>query len=196
MSAPDLQAQLLSTRRELAAVRRALHERRAVQTRPASSCDTVRALSAVLQHTIPDALRELRGERDRLTRALGHARTELRTARLRYSAMRYNVWHIAQRGLSGFAPPEEILDQICEETHDSEDDRAWDEGEWVQWWGSLYLRIPKLEKKHHGPHGRSGFFCHHRLTQLGSCTIPGVPVGIRRTLSRPRRRRWSCSKYK
>jgi hypothetical protein len=59
------------------------------------------------------------------------------------SSVRYNVWHLAQRGLSGFVPPELILEQICDppelvlegvlsETLDSEDDRDWEEGGWVQ----------------------------------------------------------------
>ena len=130
--APDLQAQLIATRRELAAVRLALLGRRVAQSRPTSSCDTVRALSAVLHHTIPEALRELRAERDRLVRDLGHSEERRRLLRTKYSTMRYNMWHLAQRGLAGFVPPEEILDQIREEASDSEDDRAWDDGDWVQ----------------------------------------------------------------
>ena len=79
----DLQSQLLATRRELAAVRRALQERRVARRVPHSSYDTVQALSVVLQHSIPEALLELRAERDRLVRDLGHAQTQLRTAKLK-----------------------------------------------------------------------------------------------------------------
>jgi hypothetical protein len=130
-SVSELQSQLLATRRELAAVRRALQERLVVRRRPQSSYDTVQALSVVLQHTIPAALQELRAERDRLVRDLGSSELRRRALQTKYSSVRYSVWHLAQRGLSGFVPPEEILEQICDETTDSEDDRAW-EGEWVQ----------------------------------------------------------------
>ena len=130
--APDLQAQLIATRRELAAVRLALLGRRVAQSRPATSCDTVRALSAVLNHTIPAALRELRAERDRLVRDLGHSEERRRRLQYKYSTMRYNIWHLAERGMAGFVPAEEILDQIREEASDSEDDRTWEEGDWSQ----------------------------------------------------------------
>ena len=97
MSPSDLHAELLATRRELAAARRALQERVAARGRPHSSYDTVQALSAVLRHSIPAALLELKAERDHLARDLGHTRTLLRTARLKYSTLRYNVWHLTQR---------------------------------------------------------------------------------------------------
>jgi len=128
----DLQTQLLATRRELAAVRRALQERRVVRRVPHSSYDTVQALSVVLQHSIPAALSELRAERDRIARDLGHAQTQLRTAKLKYSTLRYNVWQLTQRYFAGREPPENVLEEVLSETLDSEDDRAWDEGEWVQ----------------------------------------------------------------
>jgi hypothetical protein len=131
-SVSDLQTQLLATRRELAAVRRALQERRVVRRVPHSSYDTVQALSVVLQHSIPEALLELRAERDRLVRDLGHARTLLRTATLKYSSLRYNVWHLTQRYFANREPPELVLEEVLTETLDSEDDRAWEEGEWVQ----------------------------------------------------------------
>jgi hypothetical protein len=130
MSSPDLQAQLIATRRELAAVRRVLQERRVVRRLPHSSYDTVQALSVVLQHSIPEALLELRAERDRLTRDLGHARTQLRTARLKYSTLRYNVWQLAQRFFAGREAHEQVLEEIIGETLDSEDDRDWEDGEW------------------------------------------------------------------
>jgi hypothetical protein len=34
--------------------------------------------------------------------------------------------------MAGFLPPEEVLDQIREEASDSEDDRTWEDGDWVQ----------------------------------------------------------------
>jgi hypothetical protein len=130
--APDLQSQLTATRRELAAVRRALQERMVVRRAPHSSYDTVRALSAVLQHSIPEALLELRAERDRLVRDLGHAQTQLRTTRRKYSMLRYNVWQLAQRYFANLVEPEAVLEEIISETLDSEDDREWEEGEWRQ----------------------------------------------------------------
>jgi hypothetical protein len=128
----DLQSQLIATRRELAAVRRALHERRMVRRAPHTTYDTVQALSVVLQHSIPEALLELRAERDRLVRDLGHAQTQMRTVRLRYSTLRYNVWQRAQRYFANLEHPDSVLEEIISETLDSEDDRAWDEVEWVQ----------------------------------------------------------------
>jgi hypothetical protein len=92
----------------------------------------VQALSVVLQHAIPAALLELRAERDRLVRDLGHAQTQLRTARRKYSTLRYNVWQLAQRYFANFEQPENVLEEIISETLDSEDDRVWEEGEWTQ----------------------------------------------------------------
>ena len=66
-----------------------------------------------------------------MIRDLGSSEQRRRGLQAKYSSVRFNVWHLAQRGLSGFVPPEEILEQICAETEDSEDDRVW-EGEWVQ----------------------------------------------------------------
>jgi hypothetical protein len=92
----------------------------------------VQALSVVLQHSIPQALLELRAERDRLARDLGHAQTRLRSAKLKYSSLRYNVWQLAQRYFANFGEPEAVLEEIISETLDSEDDREWEEGEWAQ----------------------------------------------------------------
>ena len=131
MSTSDLQSELRATRRELAAARRALQERRVARGRPQSTYDTVQALSTVLQHSIPEALSELRAERDRLTRDLGHAHTQLRTAKLKYSTLRYNVWHLTQRYFAHREAPEDVLEEVLTETLDSEDDRAWDE-DWVR----------------------------------------------------------------
>jgi hypothetical protein len=133
MSPPDLQAQLLATRRELAAVRRALYERRVARSRPASSYDTTCALAVVLQHSTAAALEELRAERDRLVRDLSYSERRRRTLQNTYSSMRYNVWQIARRALDlNQMSPEAALDQICEETADSEDDRAWNGTDWVE----------------------------------------------------------------
>ena len=129
---PDLHAQLLATRRELAAVRRALLDRQAARRRPVHSCDTARALAVVLQHSTASAMEELRAERDRLARDLASSETRRRTAERKYSSMRYNVWQLAQRALLGEEIPDETLDLICAETADSEDDRRWEEGEWRQ----------------------------------------------------------------
>ena len=132
MAPPDLHAQLLATRRELAAVRRALLDRQAAQRRPVRSYDTVRALAVVLQHSTAAALEELRAERDRLARDLGSSEARRRTAERKYSSMRWNVMQIVQRAQLGEEIPDETLDLILEETADSEDDRRWDEGDWVE----------------------------------------------------------------
>jgi hypothetical protein len=132
MSPDSLHAQLLATRRELAAVRRALQERQAARRQPHSTYDTVRALSAVLQHSVPEALSELRAERDRLVRDLGHAQAQLRTAKLKYSTLRYNVWHLTQRFFANREAPEDVLEEVLTETMDSDDDREWEDGDWRQ----------------------------------------------------------------
>jgi len=133
--AHDLHAELHATRRELAAARRALQEhtaRRVAVGRPIKREDTVRALATVLQHELPVALDELRAERDRLARDLGHVHALYRTARARYSAIRYNVWQIAHRALAGWEPPDTALEEVMAETLDSDDDRAWEEDGWVE----------------------------------------------------------------
>ena len=50
--------ELRQTRRELAQARRALQERRYARSQPISADLTVQALSAVLQHSIPEAMAE------------------------------------------------------------------------------------------------------------------------------------------
>ena len=76
---PDLRDQLLATRRDLVAVRRALLTRQATRRQPVSSYDTTRALAVVLQHSTNAALEELRAERDRLARDLASSETRRRT---------------------------------------------------------------------------------------------------------------------
>ena len=129
---PDLRDQLLATRRELVAVRRALLNRQAVRRQPVSSYDTARALAVVLQHSTNAALEELRAERDRLARDLASSETRRRTAESKYSTIRYNVWRLVQQAQLGEELPNDTLDRILAETSDSEDDRRWDEGDWVQ----------------------------------------------------------------
>jgi hypothetical protein len=77
-------------------------------------------------------MEDLKAERDRLARDLRSSEHRRRALQNKYSSMRYNVWQLARRDLDRFDPPEPVLDQICDETADSEDDRAWEEGEWVQ----------------------------------------------------------------
>jgi hypothetical protein len=132
MSPPDLRAELLATRRELYAVRRALLDRQAARRRPVSSCDTARALAVVLQHSTLAALEELRTERDRLARDRASYEARLKAVKLKYSSLRYNVWHLTQRYFANLEPPDAILEEIVSETLDSEDDREWDAGDWVQ----------------------------------------------------------------
>jgi hypothetical protein len=128
----ELEAELRATRRELASARRALQDQRVSQRRPHSSEDTVRALSVVLHHSIPAALQELRAEQRRLIRDLGYTRTVLRTAKLKYSTLRYNVWQLTQRFFAGHEEPRKVLEEILGETLDSEDDREWEDGGWVE----------------------------------------------------------------
>jgi hypothetical protein len=132
MSSPDLHAELRATRRELAAVRRALQDRRVARARPISSDDTVRALTAVLQHSTPPALEELRAERDRLARDLGCSETRRRTARSKYSSLRYNVWRIAQDVFARGEISEVAFEELLIQTMDSEDDREFEERGWVE----------------------------------------------------------------
>jgi hypothetical protein len=132
MSPPDLHAELHVTRRELAAVRRALLDRQAARRRPVSSYDTARALAVVLLHSTAAALEELRAERDRRARDLASSEARRRTAENKYSSMRYNVWQLVRRAQLGEEIPDDTLDAILEETADSEDDRRWEEGDWVE----------------------------------------------------------------
>jgi hypothetical protein len=136
-SIPELQAELFETRRALATARRALRERRIAQVRAAqgrvSSDDTVRALTAVLQHSTVAALEELRAEPSRWVRDLEQARGRMRAAQNKYSSLRYAVWRIAQNALAGNDISEAAFEEIIAETVDSEDDRDYDEFRgWVE----------------------------------------------------------------
>ena len=100
--------------------------------RPINREDTVRALSVVLQHELPVAHEEFRAECARLARDLGHTQALYRTARVRYSTLRYNVWQIAHRAFANFQPHDTALEEVMAETLDSDDDRAWEEDGWVE----------------------------------------------------------------
>jgi hypothetical protein len=126
---PDLYAELRATRRELQAARRALQlhaVQRVAQRGAMTREDTVRALSVVLQHTTPPALEDLRAERDAMARDLGSVQARLRSLQAKYTALRYNAWHVAARSLHGEQPHDDALDEICRLTEDSEDDRGWE----------------------------------------------------------------------
>jgi hypothetical protein len=51
---------------------------------------------------------------------------------MRYSTLRYNVWHIAQRAVEGHEPHDLALTEVVAETEDSDDDRLWEEDGWVE----------------------------------------------------------------
>jgi hypothetical protein len=70
----NIEEKLHKTCRELAAARRALQERRYAQSQPISSELTVAALTAVLNHSIPEALAEAQRDRARLAEQLREAR--------------------------------------------------------------------------------------------------------------------------
>jgi hypothetical protein len=74
----------------------------------------VRALTAVLQHSTPAALEELRAERDRLVRELQEVQACMRTAQTRHLLLRENVWRLAQRFFAGDGP-EVVLEGIISE---------------------------------------------------------------------------------
>jgi hypothetical protein len=65
-----MEEELPKTHRELAAARRALQERCYAQSQPISSQITVAALTAVLNHTIPEAMAEAQRDRPRLAEQL------------------------------------------------------------------------------------------------------------------------------
>jgi hypothetical protein len=117
--------ELRQTRRELAEARRALHERRYTRGQPILA-DLTQALGTVLQHSIPQALAEARGDRARLAEQLQIARAQLQTAKNSYSALRYEVWQLAQAGLLGAECPVDALENVVRATEDSDDDTDWE----------------------------------------------------------------------
>jgi hypothetical protein len=118
--------ELRQTRRELAQARRALQERRYARSQPISADLTVQALSAVLQHSIPEAMAEARRDRARLAEQLRITQAQLRTTRNAYTEIRYEVWRLAQAGLLGAEWPTDALESIVQATEDSDDDREWE----------------------------------------------------------------------
>ena len=121
-----LQEELRRTRRELQAARRALQERRHARSQPISSEITVRALTAVLQHSVAPALAEAQRDRARLVEALRIARAQLRTAKNAYSDLRYEVWRLAQAGIQGTEWPLDALENVVRAAEDSDDDLDWE----------------------------------------------------------------------
>jgi hypothetical protein len=119
--------ELRQTRRELAQARRALQERRYARSQPISADLTVQALSAVLQHSIPEAMAEARRDRARLAEQLRIAQAQLRTMKNSYTELRYEVWQLAQAGIMGAEWPLGALENIVRASEDSDDDREWEQ---------------------------------------------------------------------
>jgi hypothetical protein len=118
--------ELRQTRRELAQARRALQERRYARSQPISADLTVQALSAVLQHSIPEAMAEARRDRARLAEQLRIAQAQLRTMKNTYTELRCEVWRLAQAGIMGAEWPLDALENVVRASEDSDDDREWE----------------------------------------------------------------------
>ena len=118
--------ELRQARRELAAVRRALqaHERRA--NRPLTSELTAAALTAVLNHSLPPALAEAQRDRERLAEQLREAQARERTAKNRFTTLRYEAWRLAQEGIMGAEWPPQALENVIALVEDDEDDADWE----------------------------------------------------------------------
>ena len=116
-----LREELRDARRELVAARLA-QDRRVAVGRPIGPEDTVRALGVVLQHTMPDALAKVQRDRERLAAELRHTQARLRTQKDWYSAIRWDVWRIAQAALQGVELPTTALHDIVAAVDDSDDD--------------------------------------------------------------------------
>ena len=122
----SLEEELRQTRRELAQARRALQERRYARSQPISADLTVQALSAVLQHSIPEALAEARRDRARLAEQLRIAQAQLRTTKNTYTELRYEVWRLAQAGIMGAEWPLDALENVVRAAEGSDDDHDWE----------------------------------------------------------------------
>jgi hypothetical protein len=83
---------------------------------------TVAPLTAVLQHSIPQALAKAQRDRARLAEQLRIARPQLRTARNTYSKLRYEVWRL-QAGIMGAEWPIDALENCVRAVEDSDDDQ-------------------------------------------------------------------------
>ena len=75
----QLQRELREVKRELAAARRVLQDQQAARGRPIGPEGTVKALSAVLDHSVPGALADLQRDRERLAEELRQTQASLRT---------------------------------------------------------------------------------------------------------------------
>jgi hypothetical protein len=125
----DLQEELRKTRLELRAARRALlerSERRYAQGKPITPEITVRALTTVLQHSIPQALAAAQRDRARLAEQLRIERAMVRTAKNAYSDLRYEVWRLAHAGIMGTEWPLDALENVVRAAEDSDNDRDWE----------------------------------------------------------------------
>jgi hypothetical protein len=122
----NAEEELRKARRELAAVRRELQERRVARSQPITSELTATALATVLNHAVPPALAEAQRDRERLAEQLRTARAELLTAKNRYTTLRYDVWRLAQEGLMGAEWPPQALENIVNEVEDDSDDHDWE----------------------------------------------------------------------
>jgi hypothetical protein len=121
-----VQRELRDAERELASARRALQEQRAAKGRPIGPEDTVRALTTVINHSVPDALADLQRDRERFAEELRQTQERLRTQKDWYSQLRYDVWRLAQAGIYGAEWPVDALEDIVRAVEDSEDDRDWE----------------------------------------------------------------------
>jgi hypothetical protein len=112
--------ELRRARRELAAVRRTLqeYERRFASGRPITSELTAAALTAVLNHAVPEALAEAQS----LAEQLREAQTRERTAKNTYTALRYEAWRLVQEGIMGTEWPPQALENIINAVEDDDDD--------------------------------------------------------------------------
>ena len=122
----QLQRELREVKRELAVARRALQDKQAARGRPIGPEGTVKALSAVLDHSVPGALVEAQRDRERIAEALRQTQERLRTQKDRYSQIRYDVWRIAQAGIHGDEWSMDALGDIVAVVEDSDDDRDWE----------------------------------------------------------------------
>ena len=122
----QLQRELREVKRELAAARRVLQDQQAARGRPIGPEDTVQALSAVLDHSVPGALADLQRDRERLAEELRQTQERLRTQKDWYSQLRWNVWNLARDGIYGPGWPIDALEDIVTAVEDSEDDRDWE----------------------------------------------------------------------
>jgi hypothetical protein len=80
----------------------------------------------VLNHSVPPALAEAQRDRARLAEQLRIAHAQLRTAKNKYSDLRYEVWRLAQAGIQGAEWPLDALESIVRAAEDDDDDSDWE----------------------------------------------------------------------